>query len=62
MLVIVSSSPILSLLYDPFILHRATFLTKVTLRSSLPLYFFRYCQRSDPRNSTATVAVMQMFQ
>ena len=62
MLVIVSSSPILSLLYDPFILYRATFLTKVTLRSSLLLSFFHYCLRSDPRKSTGTAVIMQMFQ
>ena len=62
MLVIVSSSPLLPVLYNPFILYRATFLTKVCLRSSLLLSFFHYCQRSYPRKSTGTVVIMQIFQ
>jgi len=61
MVVIFSSSPILSLLYDPFILYRATFLTKVTLRSSFFLSFFHCSQHSDPRKSIGTAVIMQMF-
>jgi hypothetical protein len=62
MLVIVSSSPVLSLLYDSFTLYRATFLKKVTPRSSFLLYFFHCSQHSDSRKSIGTaVIVMQMF-